>query len=152
MDTVPPPFNNQVTAPPPAVGGASEYKVAKGDTYSSIAKKFNVSIKAIADANPGVDPARLQINQKLNIPAPSAPAAVSTAPAPTSAEGQVYTVVSGDNLTKIATKFGVTVKALRSANNLTTDQIKGRSEVEDPGQRSIAAGDNTNIARGKQMN
>jgi peptidoglycan endopeptidase LytE len=35
-----------------------------------------------------------------------------------------YTVVSGDTLSKIAAKFGVTVTALKAANNLTSDIIK----------------------------
>jgi LysM repeat protein len=33
-------------------------------------------------------------------------------------------VVSGDTLSKIAAKFGVSVTALKAANKLTTDTIK----------------------------
>src|SRR5262245_4309665 len=61
------PFNSSnqipvVSAPPetnvyvPPVNSAppanQEYVVVKGDTLSAIAKKFNVSLKAIQDANP----------------------------------------------------------------------------------------------------
>ena len=115
--------------------GASEYKVVKGDSFYTIGKKFGVSTKAIVDANPGVDPSKLQPGQTLKIPAPTvaapaaSPAANGTA---TAANGEVYTVRSGDNLTKIAKNYGVTVKALRSANNLTTDRITVGQKLKIP--------------------
>jgi LysM repeat protein len=38
--------------------------------------------------------------------------------------GQTYTVQSGDNLYEIAKRFGTTVSALKSANNLTSNMIR----------------------------
>ena len=38
--------------------------------------------------------------------------------------GQTYTVQSGDTLYEIANRFGTTVSALKSANNLTSDMIR----------------------------
>jgi LysM repeat protein len=46
----------------------------------------------------------------------------------------IYTVKSGDNLTKIAAQFGTTVRALRSANNLVTDNIKVGQKLKIPGK------------------
>ena len=61
-------------------------------------------------------------------PAPTAPGYASTPPAGNynvaSGSGRAHKVVSGDNLTKIATRYGVTVGALKSANNLQTDLIR----------------------------
>lgn len=61
-------------APKAAVSGKSatpagpgEYVVAKGDNLGSIAKKNGISLKAIQDLNPGVNPNRLQIGQKLKV-------------------------------------------------------------------------------------
>ncbi len=53
------------------------YVIKSGDTYSLIAKLYrekgiNVSTEDIAKANPGVDPARLKVKQKISIPAPAA--------------------------------------------------------------------------------
>lgn len=45
------------------------YKVQAGDTLSAIAKKHGVSLKALTEANPGVDSRRLKIGQTINIPA-----------------------------------------------------------------------------------
>ena len=60
------------TAPKAAASGKSstpagpgEYVVAKGDTLSAIAKKSGLSVKALQDLNPSVNPNRMQIGQKL---------------------------------------------------------------------------------------
>jgi hypothetical protein len=62
------------------------YEVQKGDTLSQIAEKFNVSLDALAAANPDVSANSMSIGTKLNIPSdPSNPTGSSTStpvPAP----------------------------------------------------------------------
>ncbi|MCX8090325.1 MAG: LysM peptidoglycan-binding domain-containing protein [Verrucomicrobiae bacterium] len=117
-----------------------EYVVQKGDTFDSIGRKHGISWKAIQDANPNVDPKRLQIGQKIVIPAPGAAAAPATtgAPAPSGGE-RVYVVKSGDTLTKIARQHGTTVKALREANKLRTDRIRVGDKLVIPGSGAAPA-------------
>jgi len=121
---VPTPAYPELVQPPPV---AQEYVIQPGDTLYDIGKKLNVPWKAIQDANPNINPNRLQPGQKIQIPTvTTSPAAGAVAPGevmPAADGTQSYTVKSGDNLTKIAGKFGVTVRALRSANNLVTDRI-----------------------------
>jgi len=112
-----------VDALPPTVVATQEYTVVAGDTFSSIATKFGVRVKQIQDANPTVQPTRLQIGTKLVIPPPTAPTAPAV-PGATATDEQSYTVKSGDTLTGIAKDHNTTVRALRSANNLTTDRIR----------------------------
>ncbi len=137
VETSAPPVTPDHTTLPPATT-ATEYTIARGDSFSTIAKKFpGVTAKAIQDANPTVNPLKLQIGQKIVIPPPSAPAVHgSTATTPAAAEtgDVIYTVKSGDNLTKIATQYGTTVRALRSANNLATDNIKVGQKLKIPGK------------------
>lgn len=45
--------------------------VSKGDTYYNLAKKYNTTVNAIKEANKGIDPTRLRIGYKLNIPSTS---------------------------------------------------------------------------------
>ena len=120
---------------PESPSGSQEYTIVRGDTFSSIASRHGVSIKAMLEANPNANPRRLQIGQKIQIPAP-APAASSAAPSAmpqNNAVGQkVYKVVSGDTLTKIAGQFHTTVKALRAENNLITDRIKVGQKLKIP--------------------
>src|SRR6266436_8288368 len=136
----------EATNPAPAavVAGATEYTVVQRDTFSTIAQKFHVSVKAITEANPNVVPTKLQIGQKIHIPAATQVAAAtasttSTTPATTATDGeQVYTVKSGDVLTRIASTHGTTVRALRSANNLKTDNIKVGQKLKIP-VKAVAA-------------
>ena len=126
------------TPAPPAAPAAQDYTVAKGDSFSSIAKKFNVKVKDIEVANPGVEPTKLQIGEKLHIPAAGAPATASASTTPPgaiemgSSGQQTYTVKSGDTLIKIASEFGTTVKALQSENNLTSTKIKVGDKLKIP--------------------
>jgi LysM repeat protein len=136
----PTPQTNAVVTPitpVPATPAASEYKITKGDSFSSLAKKFHVSVKAIEEANPGVLPTKLKVGQTIHIPASMSgdttpTSGISTAGSDTSGE-QTYVVKSGDTLTKIAGGYGITVKALRNANpNLKTTKIKVGQKLKVP--------------------
>jgi LysM repeat protein len=124
----PPPTQPVFTAPPAPM--SEDYTVIKGDTFASIAKKSNVSVKAIVEANPGVDAKKLKIGQKLHVPAPTSAPTPGVAPMVGATEStasgglQTYKVKSGDNLTTIAKHFHVTIKAIQSANSMTTTSIK----------------------------
>jgi LysM repeat protein len=134
-------------APPtPPVPQAQDYAIAQGDTFSALSKKFGVPIKAIVEANPGVEPTKLKIGQKIHIPAAAAPPSAGTAApgatgaVPETAEGeQVYTVKSGDTLSSIAKQFGVKVKAIRTANSLTTDRIVVSQKLKIPAKTAAPA-------------
>jgi LysM repeat protein len=107
--------------------------VAKGEVIEIIAKKYGVTSAAVLAANPKVDPKRMQIGTKLVIPAPTATASNTSAPAPSlTGEPQVYAVKSGDNLTKIAKQFGVTINELRTANGLKTDRLNVGQKLKIP--------------------
>jgi len=154
-DTNPPvvPTNppTAVAAAPPTTPpqGLTDYKIVQGDTFSTLAKKFHVSVKAIENANPGLDPTKLKIGQTVHIPAPTVAAlssgTVAGTTADTSTGGQTYVVKSGDSLSKIAGEFGTTVKALRSANSLATDKIVVGQKLKVPAKASAtgAATDTT---------
>ncbi len=54
---------------PSAGSGPAYYIVKKGDTVSSIAQRFGVTSRALMDANSIRNPNRIQIGQRLRIPA-----------------------------------------------------------------------------------
>ena len=126
---------------PPVAPSGTEYVVVHGDTLAKIAKKNGVSLSALKAANPGVEPTKLKIGQKLAIPAGgTAPAASGASVAPdTGMGGETYTVKSGDSLTKIAKAHGTTVKAIKAENNLNTDHIKVGQKLKIPAKAEAAA-------------
>jgi len=101
---------------PPAYGqtsgqGTAIHTVAWGDTVFSIAQRYGTSVDAVCAANGLADPTRIYAGQRLIIPAASVPAAPLQA-------GASHTVQMGENLFRIALKYGVTVKALAELNGI----------------------------------
>ncbi len=136
--SVTPPSNTPLIS-----GTATDYTIEAGDTFASIHKKFNVSVKAIESANPDVVPTKLKVGAKLHIPAPTMAAAspAGTTVASAVADDSTYTVKSGDNLSKIATTHGTTIKAIRALNPTvaTTDRIKVGDKLKMPGKAASAS-------------
>ncbi len=125
--------------PVPAAPSGSEHTISKGESFYTIGKKYGVGFKAIADANPGVNPNRLKIGQKIVVPAGKASAPNGAAAAP-SGESTVksYKVKSGDNLMKIAKNQGASVKEIRALNNLKTDRITVGQTLKIPVKAPVA--------------
>ena len=128
----------------------SSYTIVKGDTVSKIAQRFGTTTLAVLTANNLGWSTIIYPGQVLTIPqaatpttAPPAPAldaepvvdvtpvappaapAVETPPAPAAPAvvNGSYVIAAGDNLTKIAAKFGVTVQSLLDANGLSRTSI-----------------------------
>ena len=91
--------------------GTFPYVIRSGDTFFSLANRFNTTVDAIMMANPGVVPGRLFIGQVICIPSSSTP------PTPSCPAGsQTYIVRSGDTIFNLATRFNTTVDAILRAN------------------------------------
>jgi LysM repeat protein len=132
-NTAPEPAVASVT-PGPAQTGTKPYVVVKGDSFYKIAKANGVSMKALAEANPGVDSGKLKVGQALQLPAGAEPAIASSTNSPARASATAssspsrYVVKAGDTLDRIARTHGTTVRAIKAANGLTSDRIiAGRS-------------------------
>ncbi|MGH9222867.1 MAG: LysM peptidoglycan-binding domain-containing protein [Acidimicrobiales bacterium] len=98
---------------------ATEYLVKEGDTLWGIAEKVGVPASAIAKANGLVDPDWVPAGRLLAVPpVGSTASSVSSGPAATGASGS-YTVKAGDDLSSIADRFGVSVRALAEANGIS---------------------------------
>jgi len=119
--------------------------VKGGDIAYNIAKANGISLKALKDANPNIDLGKLKVGQVLQMPAGgaakettaktlpknSAAADIATEAAGASS-GSTYTVKGGDTLGRIAKKNGISVKALRAANNLSGDKINVGQKLKIP--------------------
>ena len=137
-----------VTTPMTPPANTTEYTVVKGDFPAKIAKQHGISTAALMAANPGLDPTKLKIGQKLQLPAgATAPAADAVVGAPVTAvdngpvsAGSVYTVRQGDVLTRIAREHGTTVPAIVALNNLKSkNTIRVGQKLKMPAPRTSAA-------------
>jgi putative chitinase len=119
-----------------------EHTIVRGDTFSDLAVKYGVTVRAIQSANPGVNPARLQIGQKIVIPPkmPSAEASRNGTGVTASPAGDTYTVKSGDTLSGIARTHGTTVREIQRLNNLATTQIRVGQKLKLPPRNTPPAG------------
>lgn len=52
----------------PAAPSGRTYTFREGDTLGRVANKNKVSLKALTDANPGLDPRKVRVGQKINLP------------------------------------------------------------------------------------
>lgn len=94
------------------------HTVAWGETLYSIARMYGITPQAIASANSININSWVYAGTRLTIPTSQGTDNV----APTTPSGY-YTVRAGDTLFSIASRFGTTVDAISSANNLPSNGI-----------------------------
>lgn len=94
------------------------YKVVKGDTLYSIAKKFGVSVDSIINDN-SLKNNTLTIGQNLKIRSSS----VEECFGEDFVVDKTYIVVKGDSLYSIGKKLGVSVDYLKNKNNLSSNLL-----------------------------
>jgi len=129
--------------------GASSYTIQKGDSLGKVAARAGVSVREIQELNNITDPNKIRIGQKILLPAyakslPNVPVAApasksssksaSKSSGPAIASGDTHTVQSGDTLGKLASRYGTSVAAFKSVNNLKSDTIRIGQKLSIPGK------------------
>ena len=127
---------------PTITPGGETYTVQSGDTLSDIASQYGITWQELYSLNPQItNPNLIQPNQIINIPGeqkatptpaqiptptptptpapvsePATEPAPSSAPKPVSSQDPTYNVASGDTLSSIAAKSGISWQELHSLN------------------------------------
>ncbi len=109
--------------------GSGKHVVRRGDTLWSIARDYRVSMETLASTNGIRRDSTLAVGQVLRIPGTATLA--STNADTITAQPTTYVVRKGDTLSRIATKFRVTMSDLLGWNSL-----KATSVIK-PGQRLV---------------
>lgn len=102
-----------VTTGVTATADAATHTVKSGDTLFEISKQYGTTVDALKADN-GLNSNLILPNQVIK---------VNEAKAENTEVTTEYTVVSGDTLGKIASKYDVTVSQLKAWNNLNSDLI-----------------------------
>ncbi len=121
--TIPGASSSPATTPS---GASGTYVVRAGDTLSGIAYRLGTTVNTLVSLNGLINPNLVYVGQTLKVPGQQQPSQPSTS--------CVYVVQGGDNLTRIALKYGTTVWAIAIANNLANPSFIW------PGQRLAIPG------------
>ncbi len=98
------------TTPPGTPGATTVHVVQRGENLFRIALRYNTTVEAITAANGISNPRLIYVGQKLTIPQGG-----GTTP---SGGGRTHVVRPGENLFRIALRYGTTAQAIAAANNL----------------------------------
>jgi membrane-bound lytic murein transglycosylase D len=113
----------QVSAPEPAE--ATWHRVRPGETLSGIARRYHVSQRQLQNLNGLGRSTRIRAGQRLRVSSSESVRAdrkASKSRAVPATTGS-HVVRRGDTLTGLARRYGVTVQALREANDLSVHQV-----------------------------
>ena len=95
------------------------YTVQRGDTLSKIAREYNVTVAHIVELNDITNPNLIYPGEKLRITESDV---INLNPIPKNTYS-TYTVRSGDILSRIAKRFGVSVNYLVTTNNIQNPNL-----------------------------
>jgi murein DD-endopeptidase MepM/ murein hydrolase activator NlpD len=109
---------------------AITHVVQPGETLRSIAESYGTTVESLAALNNITDVNTIYVGQVLNItpPVETAVPTPTDAPQPDTISAPVsgtmlYTVQAGETLFRIATRFGISVNELATANNITDPSL-----------------------------
>ena len=102
------------------------HTIARGDTLYALSQRYKVSLDAIMNANPNLDPYNLRVGAKLCIPVAPSSSHYGNAVKPASPY-RTYRTQRGDTLTRILERFEITYGALQQMN----PQVDFNRQLED---------------------
>lgn len=116
--TAPEPTAVPPTLAPLSPTGERIHTVQSGERLFSIARLYNVNPYAIAQLNGIPAPYLIYPGQKLKIPGTSGATPVPPPPVTPQPGGTTYKVQPGDNLFRIALRFGKSMQSIAAANGI----------------------------------
>lgn len=99
------------------------YRVGSGESLWTIAGKYKTSIERLRSINAITRGEVLRAGQVIRVPAPTAPVRERSSAAAPAAGEKAHRVRRGETLSGIATRYRVSLGALRTANGLTAASV-----------------------------
>ena len=108
------------------------YRVRPGDTLSTIARRWHITMKSIVTAN-RLRSDRLRAGQRLILTVPNVERAPIQQASRSTGSHKIHAVSSGETLSSIARRYGVSVSALRTTNRISGNVIRPGQRLRIPG-------------------
>ncbi|MCP4583943.1 MAG: LysM peptidoglycan-binding domain-containing protein [candidate division Zixibacteria bacterium] len=129
------------------------HKIRRGETVSTISRKYGVSMSSVISANSLRRPYRIYVGNKLMIPTTGggsySPRASNVIP---DGSGS-YKVRRGDTLWEIARAHGISIRSIKNANRLSSNRIYPGRKLIIPGagEQTRASGNEYRVRRGDSL-
>jgi len=125
-----------------AQGSGQTHVVQPGENLFRIALKYGVSVSALSSVNGIVNPTMVYVGQTLIIPAGNAGSAAPPQPSqpsgPAAGSGGTHVVATGENLFRIAMRYGLTTAQLAAANGIVNpNSVYVGQVLRIPGARQV---------------
>lgn len=108
-------------------GSPTIHAVRRGDSLSQIARRYGVTVAAIKRTN-RLRSNNIKVGQRLRIYAPNQP----------EPQLKYHTVVSGDTISEIAERYGVSLVRLKRANQMTSNFLRVGQRLEIPASEGVS--------------
>jgi LysM repeat protein len=144
-----------VLAAPAFAQGNTVHVVQRGENLFRIALRYGVTVDALAAANGLSRTSYIYVGQRLVVPTGSSSSSSSS-----SSSGGVHVVQRGENLYRIALRYGVTYQALASANGIANPNrvytgqrlvIPGRTSTSPAPAQPAPSGQTYTVRRGDTL-
>jgi membrane-bound lytic murein transglycosylase D len=118
--------------------GFEYHTVEKGQTYFSISKLHDLSVRELLDLNNLSEKDRLVVGQRLRVQKPEATAVSSfsspaaATPAKNTGKPVVHTVVSGETLYRISKIYEVDIEEIKSLNKMSGNSVQLGQKIKIP--------------------
>ena len=103
----------------PTAASTSTYVVQRGDTLRKIAARYGTTVSYLASLNGRRNPNFIWVGQRLRVHTSSP----TSAPSQNQGSSTVHVVQRGEILARIALRYGTTVRAIATANNLPNPSL-----------------------------
>ncbi|MBL7542547.1 MAG: LysM peptidoglycan-binding domain-containing protein [Bdellovibrionaceae bacterium] len=144
-------------------GDTQEYRIRRGDSLYTIARKFRTTVAYLRDLNDIPRKKRLRVGSRISVPdrtprvtkvsykEKESTATANVAMASVDGLSKFYIVQSGDSLFSIAMKYNTTVDSLKKLNSIRRGRVlKVGAKIRLP--ESVTPGDENKDSQSKNQN
>ena len=107
------------------------HTLQSGETISHLAVKYGTTTKKIKELNPGLNPDKVKVGQKICVKKESSSKSnTSSSKSNTKSTAKYHTLLSGETISHLAVKYGTTTKKIKELNpGLNPDKVRDGQKI-----------------------